>query len=436
MSKLLRIFWVGAIVSLLACSGSEVAENDTDLITDESVDLAQAAEAIDLGSKVITRRDSNLACLAGDAPVEPVVLHRIFENLTLSKPVHMAQAPGADQAPYYIAEKNGRLLVVPASDDASDVDVTVALQLDVLTRGESGITGFAFHPDFVSNGKIYLSYGIEVSPDSFVHRLSSFTRLDNTDNFSNEEILISMPKDNAEHFGGAIAFGPDRHLYFSVGDDGDNLDGDDHPLLAQVPTSFYGAILRIDIDNPKATKPYGIPTDNPDFTGNGPNEIWAQGFRNPWRISFDRMAPHALWGSDVGAREKEEINRIEGGGNYGWPHCEGRCDPTDPSFINPEYSYSNIGGAASIGGFVYRGQSIPELYGKYLFADYVSQEIYTLDPELLPNEPLYVQQLTSTPFSISGFAEDQAGELYVLGFSNGAIYRFGRNEDADRHAPL
>lgn len=385
--------------------------------------------------EAIGPRESNSSCLAGDAPVEPIYLDQVFSDVSLSKPIHFQQAPGGTDSPIYIAEKNGRIVAIPADDDATDEQVTVALRLQVQSHGESGVTGFTFHPDYSVNGQVYVSYGTEPTPGALEHRLSVFQRQADGLTFGEEDILLNIAKDNAEHFGGALAFGPDGFLYYSIGDDGDNLDGDYHPDLAQDPQSLLGSILRIDVDNASADQAYSIPNDNPDFTGTGPNEIWAQGYRNPWRMAFDREPPHALWASDVGAREKEEINVIGSADNHGWPACEGACDPADSAYVDPVFSYSNIGGAASIGGFVYRGAAIPELYGKYVFADYVAQKVFQLDPELLPNEPLYVQDLLDVPFAIAGFGEDNAAELYALDFTGGGVYRFARNQQTDDNGP-
>jgi len=406
--------------------------SDIDEETDESGD--QLGSALPEKSVTITARQSNMSCLAGDAPSDPVTVERVFENVTFNRPVNMSQVPGSSDQPFYIVEKGGRIFSVPANDNANDNDVTEALQLNVYTHGESGVTGMAFHPDYATNGLVYIAYATKPTEESVItHHLSVFERAADGLSFTNEQELLSIPKDNAEHFGGALAFGPDGYLYFSVGDDGDNLDGDLHPLEAQNPESWLGSILRLDVNNAAPPLAYSIPADNPDFTGNGATEVWAMGFRNPWRIAFDSQQADTLWTSDVGSRLFEEINKVERGSNHGWPMCEGPCDPSNADFIDPAYSYSNLGGAAVIGGFVYRGSQIPELYGKYIFSDYIKQTLNVLDPEFLPQEPLYVQSLLNLPVSIAGFAQDNNHELYALDFFGGGVYRFVPNPSAQQN---
>ncbi len=380
-------------------------------------------------------RQSNTACLAGDAPADPVTLTPVFGALELSSPVAMVQVPGSSTQPWFLAEKGGRVLWLPANDDVSENDKATALQLDVHRSAESGINSLVVHPDFQNNRQVFISYGVSSSSGQIEQRLSRFITDVDSKTLNDEVVLMRIPKDNPLHFGGALAFGPDGYLYFSVGDDGDNLDGDQNPMRAQESESAYGTILRLDVNTTATSHDYVIPPDNPNLDGSGPSLAWAIGFRNPWRMSFDREAPHDLWVSNVGSHKVEEISVVNAGENHGWPMCEGPCDPGNELYVDPVYSYPNKGGAAVIGGYRYRGSAIPELSGKYVFADYVKQQIYTLDPVLSPSEPLYVQPLNSVAYGISGFAESNDGELYVLAIGSGGVHRIERNQTVDNTSP-
>jgi len=383
----------------------------------------------------IVPRRANASCLAGPAPVEPVRLQRWFERVPLDSLVAMRQQPGASDAPFYLLEKKGRVLALPPRSDAGPDDAIVALRLSPHTLIESGLTDIAFHPDHERNRLAYLGYVAELSGGGIAFRLSEFRRAENGVALGEERILLEMPKDNPEHVGGALAFGGDGYLYVSIGDDGNNLDGDPNPQRAQDPNAFNGKILRLDVNVRSALRPYGIPADNPIFEGGEPNEVWAMGFRNPWRIAFDSADPETLWVSNVGERRFEEIDRVRAGGNHGWPICEGACDPSDERFVDPLHSYPNQGGAAVVGGAVYRGSDLPTLRGHYVFADYVAQELRALDPALSPNEPGQVRTLARTPFPISGVTQGNDGELYAVGFSPGSVYRLARNANQDAVEP-
>lgn len=368
-------------------------------------------------------------CTAGDSPVGAIRLQHIYSELDFEVPVAMAQAPGNDDAWMYIANKRGTILALPTRDDAGNDEAIEAARLRVHTSGESGIADLAFHPDYENNGKLYVTYSAKVETGAYELRLSELQReLDGT-TFGSERILMRIPQDYNIHYGGGMAFGPDGYLYIGVGDDGNNLTGDANLWRAQDTDNFYGSILRIDVDNPGSLMPYGIPTDNPFVGTNGINEVWAYGFRNPWRISFDRQRPGGLWNSNVGSNHTEEINLVEAGQNYGWPVCEGPCSSPVPEMVDPVHHYPNSGGAAVIGGFVYRGTRIPELQGKYVFGDHVTQQISALDLDREVGDPNRVKVLASTGIDISSFAQDNSGELYVLGLRAGGIYRIERADE-------
>ncbi|MEM6645876.1 MAG: PQQ-dependent sugar dehydrogenase, partial [Bacteroidota bacterium] len=220
-------------------------------------------------------------------------------------------------------------------------------------------------------------------------------------------------------------------LYIALGDGGS---GGDPIEAGEDPTTLLGALLRIDVDG---AAPYAIPEDNP-FAGNqqgAREEIWAYGLRNPWRFSFD-PATERLWLADVGQNAYEEVNVIERGGNYGWDHREGPAcfEPSvgcaTGGFIAPRHSYPHTLGRSITGGYVYRGARVPEMTGRYLFADYASGRIWSLDAEdAAAGADLFDQEV----FNISTFGADEQGELYAARI-RGQLYRLESSSGVDVEA--
>ena len=260
-----------------------------------------------------------------------------------------------------------------------------------------------------------------------------------------ERVILEFEQPQANHSGGALGFGPDGYLYLGAGDGGgtaDNDDGHSPQGNAQDTAKLNGKILRLDVDG---GDPYAVPPDNPFADGGGAPEIYAYGFRNPWRLSWEPEGERRLLVSDVGYGRYEEVDVVERGGNYGWRIREGAhcldveapliplasCAPAgdngDP-LIDPalEYTHAEIG-LAVVGGFVYRGTAIPALTGRYVFADFSHE--WTSDPPvgrgtLMAAEPAATGQPWpwrelvlgdgQTPNFITGIGEDAAGELYVM----------------------
>ncbi|GAB4359204.1 MAG: PQQ-dependent sugar dehydrogenase [Gammaproteobacteria bacterium] len=375
---------------------------------------------------------------------------RVFSGLGFSAPTLLLQRPG-DDSRFYLLEKSGRIYTF-------DNDPTVqekSLYLDISdTRVdesfEGGLLGMAFDPNFDENRHVYLSYTTSDAPErdnskQLVSRISRFTA--NADNSAlipgSELVLFSLHQPHNNHNGGNIRFGPDGYLYAGYGDGGSWGDPDRN---GQNTSTLLGAMLRIDVaefeGQTSASRKYRIPPDNPFAqspgcgSGEGCPEIYAWGFRNPWRWSFDRKGGH-LWVGDVGQGAREEIDLVEKGGNYGWNCYEGNaeyrlklCDPKR-RYLKPVHDYAHMplassrdGMAASVtGGYVYRGEEIPELYGSYVYADFVFGKIWVLRNPYSEN-PENVE-LFDTDSLIVTFAEDNRGELYFVDYGNdGAIYRF------------
>jgi glucose/arabinose dehydrogenase len=358
-----------------------------------------------------------------------LAVEQVFTQLAFDEPLLMLKAPG-DDTRWFVVEKGGVVRVFPDDPAATLADVEVFADLRGIVDAsfnESGLLGMAFHPDFESNEQVFLSYTAPGTP--LVSVVSRFTLdLDGSLDLSSEELVLTVPQPFANHNGGNIAFGPDGFLYIALGDGGGAGDPGEH---GQDTTTLLGSILRIDVDG---AAPYGIPPDNP-FAGNTEcvdgegqldcPEIFAWGFRNPWRFSFDADTGD-LWVGDVGQETWEEIDRVEASGNYGWDEREGaHCfePPAGCSLDNldPITEYDHALGISVTGGYVYRGSAIPDLVGFYVFGDFGSGRIFAVHSN---SEPVTVpEELVDTPVAISSFAEDEAGELYVLDFRNGTIHR-------------
>jgi uncharacterized repeat protein (TIGR03806 family) len=389
-------------------------------------------------------RPANPSCTAPARPPGApgsVTLTPAFPMLTFVSPLGMVQKPG-DPTRLYVIQQTGAVrtfvndpgtatasdaLVLPESDTPSTLPGSVR----VGGSGEGGLLGIAFDPGFATSKRLYLSYtspgNLGVMGGNNLHSvLSRFTTSDDglTFNPATEEILLEQYQFADNHNGGNIAFGPDGYLYMGLGDGGG---GGDPQETGQDLTTVLGKLLRIDVSPAGA---YAIPPTNPfaAATDSRRKEIYASGLRNPWRWSFDR-ATGQLWLGDVGQNVYEEIDLIEAGGNYGWDdreglHCfepmsgcatAGRIDPV------VEYNHAN-GNQSVVGGFVYRGSAIPQLVGHYLFADTYSGRIWTIDFDSTTGAAS-TRELANAPFLISSFAQLDDGELYVLGLSDGMIYR-------------
>jgi hypothetical protein len=246
---------------------------------------------------------------------------------------------------------------------------------------ECGLLGMAFHPDFANNGYFYVTYINKATlPLKWVLARYHVSADPNVADPASELRLIEIPQTNTYHKGGDMHFGPDGYLYVSVGEDGDIF-------KSQLVESLKGKILRIDVDHPANGLNYGIPTGNP-YKNNSVGyreEVWAFGFRNPWRFSFDPTG--RLWEGDVGLDTWEEVNIISKGRNYGWPLVEGtQCDyptPCDTTGLNiklPLWEYLHVSpwGAAIIGGYVYIGSQHPQLFNRYIYADTQTDQIWAL----------------------------------------------------------
>jgi glucose/arabinose dehydrogenase len=366
-------------------------------------------------------------------PAPALRVERVFPTLSFAQPVAMLQAPN-DATRWFVVEQAGVVRVFDNTPQPASSAVFADITARVTSGGEMGLLGMAFHPDFPANPRVYLSYTNESGAGRF-SRISEFT-LDLNGDFQpgSETILLQIRQPETNHNGGQIAFGPDRLLYIGIGDGGGG--NDQHGAIGngQLTTTLLGKMLRVNVVAGGYTIPVGNPfpvvnaaCGRPPADGTGAAdcpEIFAWGLRNPWRWSFDRSGG-ALWVGDVGQGAREEIDRVVAGGNFGWRCREGTlvtglpCGPSQ-GLLPPVAEYGRDRGASVTGGYVYRGQTIPGLVGRYVFGDFVSGTLWHIAESTQPT--MQMSAGFASGLSIASFAEDVEGELYVVHYG-GALYR-------------
>jgi len=368
-------------------------------------------------------------------PAEPVAAYELVNAFPgqekFEKPL-LLEHNLADPDVYYVAEQDGVIYRIPRDGALGDRAVFLDWRARTHTANwEEGLLGFAFAPDHADSGEVFIYYSQRVEEGG---RQSVISRLGTTDDEGlradgdSELVVMTVPQPYGNHNGGTILFGPDEMLYVVLGDGGAANDPRDH---GQNLGTLLGSVLRIDVREATAAAPYTIPSDNP-FVGrdDARPEIWAYGLRNLWRITFDRQTGE-LWGADVGQNKWEEVNRIVRGGNYGWNLMEGTHDFKPPKagaevpddLIAPVTEYSHQLGLSVTGGYVYRGERIPELVGRYVYGDFVTGRVWAVAAR--DGGAADVVELCKAPATISSFAEEPNGELLLLSF-DGNIYRLAK----------
>lgn len=406
------------------------------------------------------------ACKKNDIPrVKELDLKLIADGF--NSPIGVVAVPDntkrlfvIDQAgQIWIIDRHGNKLPAPFLD-VSSMMVPLSPNYD-----ERGLLGLAFHPQYKDNGRFFIYYNLPPRPGgpedgvnwNNLSRISEFRVSSNADaaDMSSEKVILEWDDPQSNHNGGTLAFGPDGYLYISLGDGGaandvapghveDWYEANAGGNAQNIEANLFGSILRIDING---GEPYGIPHDNPFIDKPGRDEIYAYGFRNPFRMSFDMKGNHQLYAGDAGQVLYEEISVVKKGGNYGWnvkegTHCFNAADntmvmpscPDEDEFgnrlIDPVIELNNwqnpAGGRATtiIGGNVYRGKDIPGLNGKYIFGTF-SQSPSTADGELFVANPhgggglwdFSEIELKSHPedvgYFLKGFGQDNEGEIYL-----------------------
>ena len=324
----------------------------------------------------------------------------------------------------YVAERHGYVRTIDISGNVLDSAFLDIHDIVLSNTGERGLLGIAFHPQYPDSSYIYCSY-TGTGGASVISRFDVLS--DTLGDETTEKILLTFPQPFTNHNGGDLDFDDEGYLLISSGDGGSGGDPNDY---AQHLDNYYGKILRIDVDG---GHPYTIPLSNPFVAQSGVlEEIYAYGLRNPWRIHYDEMSD-AIYLGDVGQDNWEEVTKIEDGlidPNCGWRCYEGAhpynlsgCDTASALMIPPIHEYHHdpgLGCKGSItGGVLYRGTSIPHLYGKYLYADYCLGYICALDLQTLQNDTIY----PPSSLGFSTFGLDANDEMYVADIFSGTIYK-------------
>ena len=355
-------------------------------------------------------------------PPPPFATRPIFPKLRFTDPVILTHAPGTNRL--YVVEVKGRILTFDprTAPDTADLAVDLGPSIEGLTQ----VYGLAFHPQFEKNRHCYITYVRKAGePDGTV--VSRFT-------VSNTDPPTIDPKSETSvirwlaggHNGGCLEFGPDGFLYISAGDGAGAFPPDSH-RNGQNLSTLPATIMRIDVDRPSGDRPYSIPADNPFATTPGARpEVWAYGFRNPWKITFD-PSNGSLWCGDVGWEMWEMIYRVEKGANYGWSiveasqsvHPEWDRGPT--SISPPAVAHSHTESRSITGGEVYTGRRLKSLTGAYIYGDYVTGKIWSArhDGKRLTES----RELVDTTLQIVCFGTDHDGELYVVDYVGGGLHR-------------
>jgi glucose/arabinose dehydrogenase len=344
----------------------------------------------------------------------------------------------------FVADQTGLIWIVSEGQRLEPPFLDLREQVVELNSfyDERGLLGLAFHPDFASNGRFYVSYSAPLQPDvlpdewdhtTYISEFKVSSDNPNQADPNSERVLLAIDKPGYNYEAGHLAFGPDGYLYIATGDSVRDPSSE-AGKYAQDKSSLLGKILRIDINGTRATgQNYVVPADNPFVSGQGRPEIFAYGFRNPYRFSFDVSNSEAprLFVADVGQTTMEEVDLVEAGGNYGWPIREGTtcfnsqnwnqplgsCSTSD--LLEPVIAYAHKGDlSAIIGGVVYRGEDIPELTDGYVFGDWGrgNGHLFVAFPPGFGSRRWGISELP-LEFEIGqllGVGQDERGELYLL----------------------
>jgi glucose/arabinose dehydrogenase len=364
-----------------------------------------------------------------DTPLD-VETDRAFPKLRFELPLLVAHAGDGTDRVFVVAQK-GVIHVFPNRQDVEQTQEFLNISDRVVYKdeeNEQGLLGLAFHPKFKQNGELFIYYSTTDAPLTTVISRFRVSKDDpNEVDPKSEEELFRLKHPFWNHKGGTIVFGPDGFLYVGLGDGGSAADPDGN---GQNLKTLLGSVLRIDVDRQDPGKKYAVPKDNP-FVGrkDAAPEIWAYGVRNIWRMSFDRTTG-TLWAADVGQDLWEEIDIIRKGGNYGWNLREGkhpfgrRGVGPRRDLIEPIWEYHHNVGKSITGGHVYRGTRIPQLVGKYLYADYVTAKVWALDYDEATGRVVANYSISfPEALPVMSFGEDQGGDAYFA-VRQGDLYRF------------
>ena len=363
-----------------------------------------------------------------EAPKVEIV--QAFPELRIARPIVVTHANDGSNR-LFVASQIGKIYCFENKADVTEPNLYLDIEESVRyidKENEEGLLGFAIHPNYKKNGQFFLFYTTTDEPHVSVISRFNVSSTDPSKADPDSEVeLMRIPQPFWNHNGGTLAFGHDGYLYIALGDGGK---ANDPFKNGQNLATLNGSVLRIDVDKKSKDHNYAIPADNP-FVGlkEARPEIYAYGFRNVWRLSFDRETG-ALYAADVGQNIWEEINIVVKGGNYGWNLREAKHKFGDngseasDKLIDPIFEYHHDVGKSITGGHVYRGSAIPSLKGMYMYADYVSGKVWALE-HTPSGKILGNHEIKSMNLPIITFGEDEQGEVYLTTqLGGGIIYKF------------
>ena len=425
-----------ATVTATSYTDSNLTANTNYSYTVEAVDSAPTPNV----SSNSTAASARTLTLPDPANVK-LAVQRVYAGLTLTSAHSMLRKPN-DSSHWIVLQQDGHVLSFEDKPDVATTSMVLDLTDRVVFRNVHGLLGMAFHPNFPTDPRAWVAYTHETAPGNgiIVMRVSEFTTGDGgaTLNPASEQIVFEMLQPGGHNNGGHLLFGPDGYLYYGAGDGGNDDSDSSQAGNGQLTNNLLGKILRLDVSGMTGTRRYKIPADNPfaanamcNVDGTGTTdcpEIFAWGFRNPWRWSFD-SATGQLWLGDVGSHTREEVDLVTKGGNYGWRCYEGtlatglNCGTPVTPFTMPVAEYDHTTGVAVTGGFVYHGTAIPDLVGQYVFGDYSSGYIWHIATDLPPTKMLVHADGWWSNLNIASFAQDTNGELYIVDVRTSGLYK-------------
>ena len=366
-------------------------------------------------------------------PPLPYVTERAFPSLKFEQCLDITNAPGSDR--FFVVEQAGKIYSFPNKPDVEAADLVVDIAKEI--EGVKQVYALTFHPDFARNRYCYLCYIKAPNLEEGTH-VARF-RVSNTDpptiDPASETTIVTWF--SGGHNGCCLKFGPDGCLYISTGD-GAPANPPDTMRAGQDISNLLSCILRVDVDHADDGRNYRIPPDNPFVDSQGARgEIWAYGFRNPWRMSFDRKTGD-LWVGDVGWELWEMLDRVERGGNYGWSVMEGRQStnpewPRGPTAIlPPTIDHPHSESSSITEGLTYYGSRLKDLYGTHLYGDYDTGKFWGFRYE--NGQVVDHRELADTTLRVVGFGWDKDGEFYVLDHTAGTIHRLVPNPRKDQES--
>jgi putative heme-binding domain-containing protein len=364
-----------------------------------------------------------------EKPIRLVPMHK--DAMRFDHPVWIIAVPGSRSASLVVEQKTRKIWRFDVGESEPRKELFADFSNEATTGEFEGVVCVAFHPRFLENRKYYVNYHVRNQGSFFspvIVERQATTDLRRDAGISSRR-LLQIPQDTDLHWGGMLAFGPDGFLYIGAGDAGPQEDPDGH---GQDLSRLTGKILRIDVDRSQSDKPYAIPESNP-YRNAAPSirpEIWASGFRMPWRFSFD-PATGDLWVGDVGQNLFEEVSIARAGENHGWNVHEGVMPFSDryrregATYTPPVLTYRRKYGVSVTGGYVYRGRRNPSYYGAYIFGDFESKRIWALTQA--GRQLIKVRQIGESPQKIASFGVDADGELLLVGYE-GTVFRLVLDE--------